>query len=449
MKKYFIKQSGEFSVWKLVRNILLILIFVGAAFAGKVLGDINQTVDSVRQEVVVQSIREEEIDIKKGDPLNILLIGTDGSATRTEEEGDVSRSDTIMVVSLNPETKSTKLLSIPRDSYALIDGVENPDKINHAYAYGGAELTIDTIQNYLDIPIDYYAVINMDGLVELVDAIGGIEVTSPLTFEYRGTGFVKGETREVDGIKAMNFARMRYDDPQGEIGRQNRQKIVIKAIVDKLLSLDAVANYPALLKVVSDNIQTDFNLSEALNIAQQYLPALENIGSVQFESMEDLYVDEVFYFYIPLSARVKVANELRLHSNLAPIGFADLASPMDEDVSSYAKTMAIIMNQYPTGLSDEQMAEIINSQESVQSMRENEYYEPAPTPPHTWIPPVYEQPNVTPTPPPESIRPPESSVPPEVSQPPVEPEPEPEPPAPEQPVIPSEPVDPPVDGSGE
>ena len=438
----------------------MVVLLGGAAFAGKVVSDINRTANSVRQEVAVQSIREQEVDIKQGDPLNILLIGTDGSATRTEEEGDISRSDTIMVVSLNPETKSTKLLSIPRDSYTIIDGVESPDKINHAFAYGGAELTIDTIQNYLDIPIDYYAVINMDGLVELIDAIGGLEVTSPLTFEYRGTGFVKGETREVDGIKAMNFARMRYDDPQGEIGRQNRQKIVIKALVDKMLSVDAVSNYPALLKVVSDNIQTDFNVSEALNIAQQYLPALENIGSVQFESMDDLYVDGVFYFHIPLNARVKVANELRLHSNLAPIGLADLASPMDEDVASYAKTMAIIMNQYPTGLSDEQMAEIIDSQESVQSMRETEYYEPAPTPPNTWTPPVYEQPDVrppvTPTSPPETSSPQESSAPPEVSEPPVEPEPQPEPPVappfPEQPVesaTPAPPVQPPVEAPGE
>lgn len=442
MKKFFTNKAGQFSYMKLIRNIIIVVVLIGAAVAGKVIGDINRTVGSVTQEVAIQSIREQEVDIDKGDPLNILLIGTDGSATRTAEDGDISRSDTIMIVSLNPATKSTKLLSIPRDSYALIDGIETPEKINHAFAYGGAELTIDTIQNYLDIPIDYYAVINMDGLVEMIDAIGGIEVTSPLTFDYRGTGFVKGETREVDGIKAMNFARMRYDDPLGEVGRQDRQKIVIKAIIDKMITLDAVTSYPEILQVISKNIQTNLNLTQAVSIAQQYLPALENISSVQFEALNELYVDEVFYFYIPLSSRVKVANEIRQHSNLSPIGFADLASPMDENVTTIAKTMAIVMNQYPTGLSEEQMSSILTSQESVRSIRETEYYEPEPTyPPTTWTPPVNQVPTTPPPAPPVTPVEPTPTEPqpqpPVVEEPPVTPA----PPVVEEPVPPAPPVE--------
>ena len=297
MKKYFVNKEGQFSYLKLMRNLFIVLILLAAATAGKVLSDINQTIESVSHDVEIKNIRQDKVDITEGDPINVLLIGTDGSSERTETDGDVSRSDTMILVSLNPQTKSTKLLSIPRDAMALIEGVETPDKINHAFAYGGVELTIDTVQEFLDVPIDYYAVINMDGLVELIDAIGGIEVTSPLTFEYRGTGFVEGEKREVNGLKAMNFARMRYDDPEGEVGRQNRQKIVIKAVIDKVLTLDTLSTYPKILSVVTKNVQTNLDLTTAVDISQAYLPALDNISSISFEDLEDMYLNEVFYFY--------------------------------------------------------------------------------------------------------------------------------------------------------
>ena len=454
MKKYFVNEVGQFSFWKLFRNILILLILVGAALAGKVVNDINQTLENVtQQEVQIKNIRTNKVDIAQGDPINVLLIGTDESKERTEQNGDVSRSDTMILVSLNPQTKSTKLLSIPRDAMTLIDGVSTPDKINHAFAYGGAELTIATVQEFLDVPIDYYAVINMDGLVELIDAIGGIEVTSPLTFEYRGTGFVEGETREVNGLKAMNFARMRYDDPEGEIGRQNRQKLVIKAVIDKAISANTLTTYPEILKVVSRNVQTNVNLTTALEISQAYLPALENISSLSFESMEDMYLNEVFYFYIPLNARVKIANEIRQHSQLAPISLVDLVDPIGDDSLQYSKTASIIVNQYPSGLTSEQLAQINDSQNSLQTMREDNDYEPVrptnPTPNYPPTTPPVTQPTNPVAPPTEPETPvnpsePELPVQPPVTEPelpvePVEPpapEPEPEPSVPAPEVLP-------------
>lgn len=447
MKKYFTNAEGNFSYWKLIRNILVLLVLVTAAVAGKAVNDINETLNNVSQDVEIKSIRQTKVDIAEGDPINVLLIGTDGSVERTENNGDVNRSDTLILVSLNPQTKSTKLLSIPRDAMTLIDGVDTPDKINHAYAYGGAQLTIETVQDFLDVPIDYYAVINMDGLTELIDAIGGIEVTSPLTFEYRGTGFVEGETREVNGLKAMNFARMRYDDPEGEVGRQNRQKIVIKAVIDKVLSLDSLTTYPEILKVVASNVQTNVDLTNAVSIAQDYIPALENISSISFESLEDMYLDEIFYFYIPLNSRVKVANEIRQHSGLAPIGFADLIDPIGENGLNATKTLSIVLNQYPSGLTSEQLAELQSSQDSLQSIRENEYntVPVAPTyPESSYVPPtssVPEVPNPEPSQPVEPVEPIEPIEPPVESEVPNLPEP---PVEPEVPQVPSESVTPPT-----
>ncbi len=380
MKKLFTNKNGQFSWLKLLRNILVLMILVAAGFSGKVYRDIQTTLNHVASDVEVTELREDKVDIKKGEPLNVLLIGTDGNnLERTEEEGFVSRSDTLMLINLNPANRQTQVLSIPRDSLAMVEG--EPDKINHAYAYGQEELTIETVQDFLQVPIDYYATVDMSGLEELINAIGGIEVTSPLTFEYRGTGFKKGETREVNGVKAMNFARMRYDDPEGEVGRQNRQKIVIKAIVDKILSPEGMARIPSILEVVNKNVRTNLNPSLALSIYQSYIPALDNINSVKFESMEEIYIDDVFYFHIPLNERIRVANVFRHQSALPPVNVAQLEDPLDgESDNPDVKTLAVVINQYPSGVSAEELDEIMNRQEEIQTIRSNAAGAPAQEP---------------------------------------------------------------------
>ena len=94
--------------------------------------------------------------------------------------------------------------------------------MNHAFAYGKAPMVINSVEKMLDTTIDFYVQINMGGLMEFVDAVGGIEVTSPLTFTYEGRSFEEGKTELLDGESALRFARMRYDDPEGDYGRQKR-----------------------------------------------------------------------------------------------------------------------------------------------------------------------------------------------------------------------------------
>ena len=157
-----------------------------------------------------------------------------------------------------------------------------------------------------------------------------------------------------------------------------------------------------------------------------------------------MYLDEIFYFYIPLNSRVKVANEIRQHSGLAPIGFADLIDPIGENGSNATKTLSIVLNQYPSGLTSEQLAELQSSQDSLQSIRENEYntVPVAPTyPESSYVPPTSSVPEVPnpepsqPVEPIEPIEPPVESEVPNLPEPPVEPE---------VPQVPSESVTPPT-----
>ena len=360
IKKYFVNNQGRWSFWKTVRNLLVIILLCLAAIAGKVYSDVGLTLTSLNQTEddrpeqtqVVHKFKEVKKDLEKGEPINVLLVGTDADETeRTRENGFVSRSDTLMLMTLNPEKKESKILSIPRDTLAEIDKDHPADKINHAFAYGGIDLTEATVENFLNIPIDYYAVINMSGLEEVIDALGGIEVTSPLTFEYRGTQFKKGETREVNGIKAMNFARMRHEDPEGEVGREERQKIVVEAIIDKVLSFDSVWNYQGILDVVARNVKTNLDMSKAFDLLKMYTPALEDIQRIKFKDLEEAYIDNIFYFRISIEDRMRISNEMRQLLNLPLTKKSDLIEPEEGDIEKAAEVIQNFEEEYGTTMS--------------------------------------------------------------------------------------------------
>lgn len=386
-------KAGKLSVLKISLIIVAGILLLGLGLYVKIRADIQNLASTINsEEVNISQMRQEQAQVEEGDPINVLILGADSDDSgRSEADGYVSRSDTIIILSLNPQTKSTKMVSIPRDTITTIDGEKTPDKINHAYAYGGIKLTVETVQDLLQIPIDYYAVVDMSGLAEMIDAIGGITVTSPLTFTYRGTGFVEGQTREVNGVKAMNFARMRYDDPLGEVGRQNRQKIVIKAVIDKILSLNAITYYPKLLQVAANNVRTNFDLTTALTVYPQYIDAFQSLSSVKFDTMEDLYLNDVFYFHIPVSSRLKVANELRLHSGLDPIELSALEDPLEDNALTFTKAKTIILNQFPSGANQEQIDAIQEAQSAINQVRVEESFYEAPVYYPVTYEPVYEE----------------------------------------------------------
>jgi LCP family protein required for cell wall assembly len=149
--------------------------------------------------------------VEQGESISILLLGIDtGDLGRTEQ----GRSDSMIVATINPNTEKTTLLSIPRDTYAEIVGYGTWDKINHAYAFGGTAMSINSVQNLLDIPIDFYVSVNMEGIKEVVDAVGGVDVDSPIAFNQNGYDFVVG-TNYLDGEAALSFPECAMKIRQG------------------------------------------------------------------------------------------------------------------------------------------------------------------------------------------------------------------------------------------
>ena len=194
---------------KTIGIVLLLLILVGGGFAYYAWHSLNKPAESMLTSMDRNTDKQtNQLEQTGKKPFSVLLLGVD------ERVGDSGRSDSIIVLTVNPELKSIKMLSIPRDTRTEIIGQGTTDKINHAYAFGGIPMSVDTVEHFLGIPIDYYLEINMEGFKEIVDAVGGITVDNNLDFTSGNVHFAKG-TITLDGEKALIYSRMRYED-QGE-----------------------------------------------------------------------------------------------------------------------------------------------------------------------------------------------------------------------------------------
>jgi len=184
---------------------------------------------------------------------NIYITGIDTHGPI----GVTARSDVNMIATVNPNTRTILLTSIPRDYYVLLPDVGAYDKITHTGLYG-ANYTIEAVENLLDIDINYYVKVNFTTVVTLVDAIGGIDLWSDYTFVTNKTGFyfVEGLNENVGGEAALAFARERYSFQDGDFQRNKNQQIVMKAIINKVSQNSVlIGNYTGILGAIEDNLE--------------------------------------------------------------------------------------------------------------------------------------------------------------------------------------------------
>lgn len=301
---------------KIFGIIILILVILVAIFGGLAWYNAKQTSDQMFTSAGANKRRNAQKVLEQKRPVSILLLGTDtGDLGRTYK----GRTDTIMVMTINPQTKKTTLMSIPRDMKVNLPGYEDesPAKINAAYAYGGTKETINTVQKYFNIPIDFYTMVNMAGMKQAINQVGGVTVTSPLTFTYEGYSFTKGVPEHMDGTKALKFCRMRYDDPQGDYGRQQRQKMVIMALLKKSASYKTVLNQK-FLKTVSKNAHTDLTFENMMTLAKSYRKATKNIQQGHVQGTDDDSDGQSFQD-VSYNERQRVSNTLRKSLGLEPM----------------------------------------------------------------------------------------------------------------------------------
>lgn len=292
----------------MVMAILLLTIGAVAAYGTTFWAYSSKAISKTYKKIGEDSTKDNIIQATK--PFTILLMGVDVDTARGG--GWEGRSDSLILVTVNPQTKKTTLMSLTRD---IMVEIANPDgtstgtaeKLNHTYSYGQAPMTIATVEKMMDIDIDRYVQINMDGLVSLVDALGGITVNNTLGFpisisaqEPNYTSTVDPGQQLVNGDQALVYARMRYDDPEGDVGRQRRQREVIGAIATKLLQLDGFTQYKNILDAVSTNLQTDIEINAGtIPSLLGYKDSLNTIESYQLDGEGEMV--EGLSYQIPTS----------------------------------------------------------------------------------------------------------------------------------------------------
>ncbi|MFD1432461.1 LCP family protein [Lacticaseibacillus yichunensis] len=299
-------------IGKLITLFVLTAVMLVGGYAARIF---TQTKDAVAKTYVPVKTKSGKVekpinttfDGKK--PLSILLLGTDTGAFGRSDRG---RSDTIIVVTINPTAKRTTMLSIPRDTAAeMIDtgSVTGIDKINSAYAYGDSTAAIKTVENLLNIPIDYYVTVNMAGLVKIVDAVGGVDVNVPFTWTDANTGgqtFTKGPAH-LDGAHALAYARMRDEDPEGDNGRQKRQQEVIMSIVKNALSAGSLSNYSNLMDSLSSSMRTNFTFDDLVAIVQNYRACAKTVQRKQLKAIGAYIGDAAFQ--VASTANLQAASD--------------------------------------------------------------------------------------------------------------------------------------------
>ncbi len=197
--------------------------------------------------------------------MNVLVIGADSN-----QDGTDGRSDTMMVISLDSSTGSMKIVSFLRDLYVEIPGY-GKDRLNAAYSYGGAGLLMQTIENNFRIDVNKYLETNFDGFEEIIDAMGGIEVTmtaaeAEFINDWKNVGAVEG-VNLLNGQNALYFARMRKLD--SDFGRTTRQRQVVAAMFTKLKSRDPFTMYGIAYKMMP-NLTTNLSYLEFIRFAMSF-----------------------------------------------------------------------------------------------------------------------------------------------------------------------------------
>jgi len=294
--------------FKITLGFIFLLIIGAGTYGFTVYNSVAGTIQKTHAPLKRSESEQRVINLAEGDPFSILLFGVD------QREGDRGRPDSLILLTANPKDKSIKMVSIPRDTYTEIIGKGIKDKINHSYTYGGVDMTINTVKNFLDIPIDYYVQVNMDGFKDLVDAVGGVTIDNTLEFSYEKSDFPIGQL-ELNGEEALKYSRMRYEDPKGDIGRQERQRKIIQAFLKEAVKIDTLTNYGNILEVIGENVKTNLTFEEIKEIQANYSETRHDLEKIQING-SGKEENGVYYYMVPEEERTKLSETIKKHLDI-------------------------------------------------------------------------------------------------------------------------------------
>jgi LCP family protein required for cell wall assembly len=313
---------------RVIVSVVSLLLLLAVGTGAWYLGFLNHTVTTnVQREALLPTPTVSE-PVPAKDPLakdaqNILLIGSDS-------EGNIAngRSDVIILMHITSDRKKVYLVHFPRDMYVNVPG-HGKDKINAAYAYGGSQLLVRTLQNLVDVSIDHVVVVGYEGFKDMTDAVGGVDVYAEEASTEFGT--VRVGWNHLDGTAARWFVVERYDLSKGDISRGRRQMAFVKALMLKVLSKETLTN-PVRFAELVDAATRYLTVDNAFSVADIYSQAL---------AMRDLRSTDIAFITAPITgfgrsptgASIDIVDDVKMAQLSAALRSDDMSSiPLGQQI---------------------------------------------------------------------------------------------------------------------
>ncbi|MDR4332876.1 LCP family protein [Bacillus anthracis] len=325
---------------KIIISVILFFLIVGGGYTWFLVNKASSAVRNAAHDLA----RGDKSDLRDKavkpitNNVSVLVMGVDESDVRGKEYGEAIRTDALLLATFNKDSKTVKLLSIPRDTYTYIPVEKKKDKITHAHAYGstkngkdgGPQASIDAVEKLLNVPVNYFVKFNFKSFMKIVDDLGGIEVDVPVEFTEQDSNdnadaiHLKKGVQKLNSEEALALARTRHIDSDAMRGQ--RQQLVIEAILEKLTSVGSVTKVGNIIDDINGQFVTNLTFDDMLSFYKY--GADSSIEKLQIQG-DDCYMEKGddtcsksagggrTYFYNPDKKELaKVTNDLRTHLGL-------------------------------------------------------------------------------------------------------------------------------------
>lgn len=325
---------------KIIISVILFFLIVGGGYTWFLVNKASSAVRNAAHDLA----RGDKSDLRDKavkpitNNVSVLVMGVDESDVRGKEYGEAIRTDALLLATFNKDSKTVKLLSIPRDTYTYIPIEKKKDKITHAHAFGsakngkngGPQASIDAVEKLMNVPVDYFVKFNFKSFIKIVDDLGGIEVDVPVEFTEQDSNdnaeaiHLEKGVQKLNGEEALALARTRHIDSDAMRGQ--RQQLVIEAILHKLTSVGSVTKVGNIIDDINGQFVTNLTFDDMLSFYKYGSDS--EIEKLQVQG-DDCYMEKgddtcsksagggrTYYYNPDKKELAKVTNDLRAHLGL-------------------------------------------------------------------------------------------------------------------------------------
>ena len=325
---------------RIIISVILFFLIVGGGYTWFLVNKASSAVRNAAHDLA----RGDKSDLRDKavkpitNNVSVLVMGVDESDVRGKEYGEAIRTDALLLATFNKDSKTVKLLSIPRDTYTYIPIEKKKDKITHAHAFGsakngkngGPQASIDAVEKLMNVPVDYFVKFNFKSFIKIVDDLGGVEVDVPVEFTEQDSNdnaeaiHLEKGVQKLNGEEALALARTRHIDSDAMRGQ--RQQLVIEAILKKLTSVGSVTKVGNIIDDINGQFVTNLTFDDMLSFYKYGSDS--EIEKLQIQG-DDCYMEKgddtcsksagggrTYYYNPDKKELAKVTNDLRTHLGL-------------------------------------------------------------------------------------------------------------------------------------